>query len=114
MTDTELAWLAGWLEGEGTFFCHIEPARGNRKAYVRLTVRAASVDKEIVDKAQTIAGGRVYGPYKYTENRQPHYQWGISGKSAAAEFMRLIRPHLGTRRRAQIDAALTKGVGHHH
>lgn len=108
MTDYELGWLAGWLEGEGTFFCHIEAARGRRNAYVRLTVRAASVDHDTVLKAQRIAGGRVYGPYKYDETRQPHYQWGISGKAAAAQFMRMVKPHLGSRRQDQIDNALQK------
>lgn len=108
MTDYELGWIAGWLEGEGTFFCHIEPPRNRRRAYARLTVRACSVDEETVLKAQKIAGGRVYGPYKYDETRQPHFQWGISGKAAAATFMQTVKPHLGSRRQAQIDNALRK------
>lgn len=111
MTETELAWLCGWLEGEGTFFCHIEPSkRSTRKAYARLTVRAVSVDKETIEKAQRIAGGRIYGPYNYGGGRKDHWQWGLSGRQQAADFMRLIRPHMSTRRQAQIDAALAKGA----
>jgi hypothetical protein len=108
MTDKELMWMAGWLEGEGTFFCHVEKPRGNRRPYARLTVRAVSVDKDTIQRAQKIAGGRIYGPYQYTENRQPHYQWAISGKTAASVFMRRVKPHMSARRQRQITEALRR------
>jgi hypothetical protein len=73
----------------------------------RLVVRAVSTDYDTVVRAQTYAGGDIYGPYQYGI-RQPHWQWGIGGNEPAAEFMRMIRPLMGQRRQKQIDEALAK------
>lgn len=106
MNDTELAWLAGWLEGEGTFHCSTD-----KRGYTRLSVRGVSVDLEVIQIVQRKAGqGRIYGPYKYGTNKQFSFQWAICGRHAAAEFMRMLRPHMSSRRQAQIDAALAKGA----
>jgi hypothetical protein len=107
MDAFEEGWIAGWLEGEGTFHCTISKPTATRKAYRRLVVRAVSTDYDTVVRAQTYAGGDIYGPYQYGI-RQPHWQWGIGGNEPAAEFMRMIRPLMGQRRQKQIDEALAK------
>lgn len=109
MEETNLHWLAGWLEGEGTFVATSGRA-ANGVRYRRVTVRGVSTDLEVVKKVHSLAGvGRIYGPYKYGTNKQQNWQWAICKREEALSFMRLIRPLMSTRRQAQIDAVLAKG-----
>ena len=95
-----IAWLAGLLEGEGTFGV----TRSSRLPYPAIKVEMC--DEEIVGRAGQILGaGRMYA-------RDPkHEAWSVSyiakiDGHRAAEWMRRLRPYMGLRRSAAIDKAL--------
>lgn len=72
----ELAWAAGFLDGEGSFLKQKDP----RYNHVQMSVCAAQVRKEPLDRLANILGGKVsgpYGPYKQ-QNKQPHYRWVVT------------------------------------
>lgn len=105
MNKVETAWLAGWLEGEGSFTAHT-----TQRGYTRLIIRAVSNDRETVDKARGIAGcGNVHGPYCYGENRQPHWHWAVTRRTEAHRLMQTLRPFMSSRRQRQIDQAVRIG-----
>lgn len=105
MDQYTLGWLAGWLEGEGTFTAHT-----TKRGYTRLIVRAVSNDLDTVQRAQGRAGiGRVYGPYCYGDHTLPHWHWAVTRRQDSLDFMTLIKPHMSSRRQAQIDRAVAIG-----
>lgn len=109
MTETELAWLAGWMEGEGTFYGAYVKTRKDYW-YHRVTLRAVSTDKDTIEKAHRITGvGRIYGPYMYGTNKQENWQWAVCKRVDAETLMHILRPHMSSRRQVQIDEALRKG-----
>jgi len=98
--DERTAWLAGVLEGEGTFGV----TRRSRSSYP--VIKVEMCDEEIVVRAGHMLGAaRVYA-------RDPkHEGWSISyiakiDGHRAAEWMRRLRPYMGLRRSAAIDKAL--------
>jgi hypothetical protein len=106
MTEQELCWLAGWLEGEGTFFCQKARPRNG----VRLIIQAFSVDEDVIQKAAEIMGANIYN-IKPRECRGT--QWKSQGgkrldlqAEAAAVVMKAILPFMCERRKAQIEKAL--------
>lgn len=95
----DLVWLAGLLEGEGSFDAH-------RGKYPR--IRLAMTDRDVVGRAASLmdAGIRLSlhpAPASATWHTE------ISGERAA-EIMRDILPYMGTRRSGRIADVL--GVSH--
>lgn len=76
-TVKNIAWAAGFLEGEGCF-----PSGG------RISVRAAQVQPDPLYRMKLILGGNVTGPYQKSQpNHRPSYDWGIHGCHAIAVMM---------------------------
>lgn len=92
---TDIAWLAGLLEGEGSFDLH-------RHRYPR--VRLAMADRDTVERAAQLMGACV----RVSLPRPPHsamWHAELSGPGAEA-VMRAVLPHLGARRSARVAAVL--------
>ena len=97
MTETEIAWLSGWLEGEGYF--------GIGAGTPALIVN--STDLDVIQKAtKLIAVGKlVQSPKPQKPHWKQQYRIQLYGENAAT-IMRLIRPYMGQRRGEAIDTAL--------
>lgn len=99
-TDCELFWLAGLLEGEGSFGI----ARTRTGGYPVLSLKMT--DEDVVRRA-----GHMLEARSIAREESRHPRWSaiftakISG-AGAAEWMRRLRPAMGIRRSAAIDAAL--------
>ena len=93
ITVKDIAWLAGLLEGEGTFF-----ARDHRGGSHRVVI--ASTDKDVVERSASLMGNPKVYPSIY-KNRPKHwkplYRCGIEGRPAAA-LMMTIYPLMGKKR----------------
>lgn len=88
-------WLAGLLEGEGTFDLH-------RKKYPR--VRVGMSDRDVVGRAATLMGARVRSSLKpYPASAMWHAE--VSGEKAVA-IMESVLPHMGSRRSGKIATVL--------
>ena len=93
LTPLEEGWLAGLLEGEGTF--------GTKpNVVVHMT------DRDVVERFMALTGAPTLYP---TKQQQPHHKpaWRatVSGE-AAVHLMAKIRPLMGVRRQSQIDRAI--------
>lgn len=111
MTETELAWLAGFLEGEGSFIFHTKPNKG----YItkQFIVQAVSVDEDVVRHAASLCAARVSGPYRYgAEHHQPYYRMMLARRYEVLNLLHSLRPLMGQRRRAQIDSMLQADLDH--
>jgi hypothetical protein len=96
----EYAWLAGLLEGEGTFL------KGSPSLPWRPRVRLSMTDEDVVRRAADIVGIKSIQRYdQKNPNWKPCYIMQVSGQRAV-DLMRLIRPTMGLRRQGQIDVAL--------
>jgi hypothetical protein len=101
MDATDVAWLAGIIEGEGQIAYYLA---------ARSPVLAVSMtDKDIIEKLHTITGeGNVRGPYKVEKpHHTPIWRWSVQNKAGVRRILEAIKPHMGIRRRKQIHATLT-------
>lgn len=102
MSPAELHWLAGWLEGEGSFLAPPPSDRG------RPRISGITRDRDVGGEAGRLL--RVKPCYENSERIRTHGwspTWRIltRGKPAAS-MMHTLAPLMGNRRRKQIAAAL--------
>lgn len=96
MTPTEVAWLAGIIEGEGC----IDSTRTNPRLRVKMS------DPDVVLRAADLMGARWHlDNYGLSQGHRQQYVAQITGERAA-EVIREVLPYLGSRRTAKATAIL--------
>jgi hypothetical protein len=107
MTENEKYWLAGILEGEGSFM-EGPPSDPNRP---RISVQMS--DKDIIERVADLFGVKyIHECEGSQENWSTTYQIEVRGKSAI-ELMRLLKPIMGNRRSRQIEDAIASHNKHY-
>lgn len=99
-TPAAMAWLAGLLEGEGTFERH----RQGRRTYPRLSLEMCDEDV-VVRVASLIDAPSVWSEPPRREGWSQTFHAAITGTKAAAVMSGLL-PHMGERRGHEIRRAL--------
>lgn len=100
MSPVEIAWLAGLLEGEGSFVTG-PPSKPNQP---RIAVEMK--DRDIIERIA------LYFGVTYIHNRPAKGKWSecfritLKGQKAV-DLMIKLRPLMGERRKSQIDRAIT-------
>ncbi|HEX4500592.1 MAG TPA: hypothetical protein VH187_05380 [Scandinavium sp.] len=100
MTELELVWLAGLLEGEGSF--HVGRNYSGRGWYVQ--VRVNMIDKDVIAKAAALMQCSCllrYEPSMRRRGYKPQYKATLHAQRAI-DLMYKLLPHMGDRRSARI------------
>jgi LAGLIDADG endonuclease len=106
MTDCELAWVAGFLEGEGTFGCNARTSKENPGLpFPRVQMTADSTDEDVIRHLHQLADGRVAGPYN--TGHKPVWRWRLSRKAEIKVLCTALLPLMGRRRARQVTLILT-------
>ncbi|NOV24164.1 hypothetical protein E5S69_11640 [Cupriavidus necator] len=97
VTVREIAWAAGFLEGEGSF----------TQSRTCPAVTAAQVQREPLERLQAIFGGtvRLIDRANRKPTEQPHYRWDMYGSKAIAVMMTLWLL-MSPRRKEQIEKVI--------
>lgn len=112
MTVRDIAWAAGFLEGDGHFGWHhdgrFRRADGSfGKKWGQPIVVADQVYREPLDKLRSIFNmGKVYGPYASASGRGK-YRWELSSNQAAAVMLTLWT-FMSSIKREQIETAISR------
>lgn len=103
MKEVDLYWLAGFLEGEGSF-CKGTPSSPN-SPYVCFS----TTDKDVAEKACALFGNNCHnGRVKNHDVKGWKTPWiGRLKGSKAVDLMKRLRPLLGERRKKQVDRAVS-------
>lgn len=103
MKDAELAWLAGYMEGEGCFFAGSHGPQ--RRKSVRVSCSIVTTDKDVAEKAATLMGVRKIYTHRLRLARKQSYSVYLGGDDAIA-LMKQLLPHMGERRTAKIKEVI--------
>ena len=106
MTKADLHWLAGLLEGEGSFFVAYSRNGGHQYPHARIEV--SMTDKDVIQRAAKLLGA-TYRLQKWSTAATRHYKpiWKSSVYSAnAVSHMLRLAPLMGRRRKRKIADVL--------
>ena len=109
-SETELAWLVGIWEGEGSWTYNKGRPSRREKPYLRMQM--CMTDGDIMERVCTIMDGRKTskydgGPAHKALGRKPVYHIHIQGK-AAKRWTELMKPYLGKRRLEKYNLIMEK------
>lgn len=106
MDSCNLYWLAGILEGEGSFF--IRKLKG--KEYPTIAVKMT--DQDVVERIKQITGvGTICTQKPDKLNWKQTYKWQVAKSLDAINLMRLVLPLMGQRRKIRIKSILNQFLG---
>jgi hypothetical protein len=106
MTEVEIAWLAGLLEGEGCF--SVTQRLEHNRLTTRVSVVLVMTDEDVVYRAQALTGlGRLYYDARdKVPNNKPVYIWRVAVVAEVVPLLQCLLPYMGHRRTARINQAL--------
>ena len=103
ITDIDIAWLAGLLEGEGCF--HIAnriDSYGNK----RIVIQLCMTDKDIVERAANLLDVPLKCRNRKTKSGKNLYTANVWDSDKAIAWMLTLYPYLGIRRQSKIRDCL--------
>lgn len=95
-TDVELAYIAGFFDGEGCV----------NLSSPSLVVHLTNTNREVLDWVQSLFGGKVYLPPRYSIKHKQSYRWHLHKRDVTA-FLTAIQPYV---RIKQIQVVLGLGL----
>ncbi len=104
-TVRDLAWLAGFLEGEACFHLSL---RTNQDARPKIVIRLAMTDEDVVYRAWRIAGvGKEPRPRRASApGGKAVTHWDVSAQDEVASLMMTLYPLMGARRQQKFRECL--------
>jgi hypothetical protein len=102
LTELEIGWIAGLLEGEGCFI--LVPHKSTTgEVYYEYRICCNMTDYDVIEKLQGLLGGKMSGPIpSKTANRKPVTRWQITKREEVKEICVMLFPHMGKRRSHKI------------
>ena len=109
LSDLDRGWLAGILEGEGTFSATVRHRRSDNQTTVTCRIRIASTDRDVIERVARITGyGRVYELGRPTVTGKRVFSWDIGKRDQVQAVVDAVFPLLSERRQQQILAMFQK------
>lgn len=103
MTDIELAWAAGFWDGEGNFNAY---RKGN------VYIIQANVNQIHLDTLErfrdAVELGRLYGPYPMSGGRSDQYRWKATGIEDVSSLANKLRPYMCHHKVEQFELAASQ------
>ena len=101
----ELAWAAGFVDGEGTFRARKQTYRG--RAYYYLQFCVTQKHPELIERVDRLLAGKTYH-YPQRESGHSSESKFIANSREAFEVANLLWPWLGEQKKADFKRALGK------
>lgn len=106
----QIFWLAGLLDGEGSFlWIRNSQARTGRWSYSAV-VKVKMTDRDLVARVAELFGSKVNGPYRNGDGKEVYETSAHNSK--AIQWMLTIYPIMGFRRQLQIKGVVTGWKGY--
>lgn len=111
ISERDLDWLAGWLEGEGTFCTKECTSKGY--TYKVAAIVGVSTDYDVIERVSKLLTVNVNTRPKQQEHHKQPYSISING-ALAINWMIKLYPLMGKRRQQAINHVLSNSSERKH
>lgn len=111
MLQRDLYWLAGWLEGEGSFTFYTKLC-GDGNTRRNWHISGTSTDEDVLQRVADLLKVRLLGPYiaKQNPDFKPYWRIDLSRRRDVLAVCEALFPLMGARRQEQIQRLLDANV----
>lgn len=108
LSDVDIAWMAGLLEGEGSFGLD----KRSKQRYEKSTsppgpyIKISMTDEDVIQKMAQLVNKTYYSPTRLTAKNKQVYILHIGDRETLLVLLPRLFPHLGKRRQAQVQVCL--------
>jgi hypothetical protein len=95
---TDVAWAAGFVDGEGCVSVCKSSRKGQPLPYYRADLVVSNTVREPLDRLASLFGGRVVVTREAVGNRKRTFGWKTTGTAHTAEVLRELLPWLTVKR----------------
>lgn len=108
ISETQLAWFAGLLEGEGTFGLDARPGQRYKVSTSPPSpyIKIAMTEKDVIEKAAKMVGKNVNSPKRLTSTGKEIYILNIGDRASLRIILPRLLPYLGERRGASAQLGI--------
>ena len=110
MTKADIGWLAGFLDGEGSFMILVADRYGYRSWYC--SVAASSTSTRLLDRCKELAGGYITSKFKPKGKAKMSQIWTLKGLPLDDLLPKLLPYLIEKREQAGILLALRRETQH--
>ena len=100
LTEEELGYLAGFMDGEGCFYITPAPT-------YKVHVRCSNTYKPIIDRLQELFGGSVTEDVKRKPHHKQCYSWGVVARDAE-KVCKTLLPYLKEKKERALACILIR------
>lgn len=112
MDRTELAWAAGFWDGEGSAYLTGSSDRATKQPQARIDQSSTAGIPDVLVRFRAAVGfGVVQGP-DLAEGREPLYRYVVSNRAEIEKLMGSLSPFLGAVKRSQLERVVGKRAPH--
>lgn len=107
MSESDLFWVAGLLDGEGSFTLGAEGSGSNRLRQIRIT--CAMTDLDTLQRLEKLLGGHISKTPRIDKrynNPKPLWVWNITKRAEVVPILEELHPLMSIRRQNQIAKLL--------
>lgn len=108
-SKADIAWAAGLFEGEGCFWSSRCGKAPHYYIYPRVSLN--STDRDVLERFARVVGVGTVATSPRLKKQAHHkaqWSWVVSRKDDVRKVYELLKPWLGSRRRAQAESALSQ------
>lgn len=89
MKETDCAWLAGYVDGDGS----ITITKRSGRKFRSLIISIDSTDVELLDHVIKLVGGSLIEKKRYKDHHRQCYTWRMSGANNIIDLLQKISPY---------------------
>ena len=108
LSEIDIAWLAGLLEGEGSFLLDNRSAKRFKVSTSPPSpfIKIQMTDEDVIKKVATMVNKNVFSPTRKTVKSKTTYSVHIGDRPTLRILLPRLFPYLGARRQAQAQPLL--------
>lgn len=104
---TDLAWAAGFFEGEGSIFLQRTKARNPLHCYLYLRICVVQTERAQLEKFKRMFGGAIYSR-TVRGNRKLCWYWNLQGEAALEAYEAMEPYFVGQHKREQFARTMNE------
>jgi hypothetical protein len=108
ISEVDIAWMAGLLEGEGSFGLD----NRSKKRYENSTsppgvyIKISMTDEDVIEKMAKLVNKASFSPARVTKKNKKVYNLHIGDRETLLVLLPRLFPYLGKRRQAQVQVCI--------